>query len=525
VRVWKSEGVADGGEVGRLAELAIALSLATDLGTGQPLEHGLRTCWLSLKVAEAVGLDVEGRSCVYHVALLRFVGCTSDASDAARVAGGDDVALNALFAPVLNAQPGERARFLVRHLAEGLPLPARVERVVGALADPGGERRSLSAHCEAASRLATRLGMPAPVCDSLAHAYERWDGKGYPDGLAGEDVPIAVRVVAAARDAELWARQAGWATAADVLARRRGRAHDPSVVDALTTAGEGWLAGIGDDPCPAVLEAEPPPALTIGEDGLDRALGAVADFADLKSPWFGGHSTGVAELAAAAATAAGLADDDAATLRRAGLVHDVGRVGVPSGIWDRRGPLSAEHWERVRMHAYLSERVLSRCGLLAPYAELAGRHHERLDGAGYHRGLAGEQLVLGARLLAAADTYHAMIEDRPHRPAHSPADAASRLLDQVDAGRLGQVEVDAVLAAAGQATRPPHVARPAGLTEREVDVLRLVARGHPNKQVAALLGIAPKTVGHHIEHIYAKAGVTTRAGATLFAMEHGLLSP
>lgn len=137
MRVWKSEGVADGGEVGRLAELAIALSLATDLGTGRPLEHGLRTCWLSLTVAEAVGLDVEGRSCVYHVALLRFVGCTSDASEAARVAGGDDVALNALFAPVLNAQPGERARFLVRHLAEDLPLPARVERVVGALADPG----------------------------------------------------------------------------------------------------------------------------------------------------------------------------------------------------------------------------------------------------------------------------------------------------------------------------------------------------------------------------------------------------
>jgi HD-GYP domain-containing protein (c-di-GMP phosphodiesterase class II) len=205
-------------------------------------------------------------------------------------------------------------------------------------------------------------------------------------------------------------------------------------------------------------------------------------------------------------------------------VHDVGRVGVASGIWDHPAPLSADQWERVRLHSYLGERVLDRCDLLAPYAELAGRHHERADGSGYHRGLAGDQLSLGARLLAAADAYHAMIEDRPHRPALTPPDAASQLLDEVDAGRLGRVEVDAVLAAAGQATRPPQITRPAGLTEREVDVLRLIARGQANKQVAAALGISAKTVGHHIEHIYAKAGVTTRAGATLFAMEHGLLS-
>ncbi|MGH9117972.1 MAG: HD domain-containing phosphohydrolase, partial [Acidimicrobiales bacterium] len=326
-------------------------------------------------------------------------------------------------------------------------------------------------------------------------------------------------------DAELWARRAGWATAAEVLAHRRGRAHDPAVVDALTADGDAWLAGMGNDPCAAVLAAEPAPRLTIGEGRIDGALGAVADFADLKSPFFLGHSTGVAALAAAAAGMAGLSDDETTTLRRAGLVHDVGRVGVPAAIWDRPGPLSADQWERVRLHSYLGERVLARCDLLAPYAELVARHHERSDGSGYHRGLVGDQLSLGARLLAAADTYHAMTEDRPHRPAQTPSSAASQLLGEVDAGRLGRVEVDAVLAAAGQATRPPRIARPAGLTEREVDVLRLIARGHANKQVAATLGISVKTVGHHVEHIYAKAGVTTRAGATLFAMEQRLLSP
>jgi HD-GYP domain-containing protein (c-di-GMP phosphodiesterase class II) len=510
---------------GRTAELTVALSLATDLGTGQPLEHGLRTCWLSLKAAETLGLDDPTRSCVYHVALLRFLGCTADASVAAVFAGGDDVAFNATFAPMLNAEPTESLQFLVRHLAAGLPLRRRIGRVARALADPGGGRRSLSAHCEAASRLATRLGMPRSVCDSLAHAYERWDGKGYPDGLAEEQVPMAIRIVTVARDAEMWARQTGWATAAEVLAHRRGYAYDPAVVDALSGDGEGWLAGIGDDPCAAVLDAEPAPVLTLEDGRIEGALSAVADFADLKSPFFLGHSTGVTAVAGEAATAAGLSDEEAATVRRAGLVHDIGNVGVASGVWDHPGPLRAEQWERVRLHSYLGERVLSRCRLLEPYAAVAGRHHERADGSGYHRGLAGNQLGTGARILAAADMYHALTEARPHRPALLPAAAARRLLDEVDAGRLGRAEVDAVLAAAGQASRLPHIDRPAGLSEREVDVLRLIARGQANKQVAATLKISPKTVGRHIEHIYAKAGVTTRAGATLFAMEHGLLAP
>ena len=223
--------------------------------------------------------------------------------------------------------------------------------------------------------------------------------------------------------------------------------------------------------------------------------------------------------------AAGLSDADAAALGRAALVHDVGRVGVPNGIWDRPGPLSVEQWERVRLHPYLSERVLKRCALLAPFGEVAACHHERVDGSGYHRGASGDQLDVGARLLAAADAYHAMTEDRPHRPALSPSDAASQLLDEVDAGHFRRTDVDAVLEAAGQEHRRTAAALPAGLTEREVEVLRLIARGQLNKQVAATLGISPKTVGRHIEHIYAKTGVTTRAGATLFAMEHGLLTP
>jgi HD-GYP domain-containing protein (c-di-GMP phosphodiesterase class II) len=508
----------------RVAELTIALSLATDLGTGQPMEHGLRTCWLSLQVAEALGLDDAARSCVYHVALLRFLGCTSDASEIATLAGGDDVAFNATMAPILMADAGEGMRYFVRHLGEELSVRRRVGRIARALADPGLERRSASGHCEVAARLAGRVGLGDTVCESLAHAFERWDGKGHPAGLAGDDVPVAIRIVSAARDAELFARRAGWPAAADVLARRRGRGYDPAVVDVLVGDAAHWLASIGDDLWAGVLEAEPPPVRTIPAERLDVALSAVAAFADLKSPWFRRHSSGVAELASIAAEAAALSVADATTVRRAALVHDVGRAGIASGIWDHPGPLRAEQWERVRLHPYLSERVLRRSALLAPFADVAAGHHERADGSGYHRGVSGDQVALGSRVLAAADAYHAMTEDRPHRPALSGADAAARLSDEVDAGRFGRVEVDAVLAAAGHVGRAAKTTHPAGLTDREVDVLRLIAVGRANKQVAATLGIAAKTVGHHVEHIYAKTGVTTRAGAALFAMEHGLLT-
>lgn len=513
------------GESVRVAELAVALSLATDLGTGQPLDCELRACWSSVRAAEALGLDDDTRRCVYHVALLRFLGCTSDAADTAVLAGGDDLRFNAVMAPMLNAAPRTTMGFFVRHLAEDLPLHRRLGRVMAALADPGGGDASLARHCEVAERLATRIGLPDDVRRSLAHAYERWDGKGSPARLAGDDVPIAVRIVTLARDAELWASAGGWPAAVEVLHERRGRAYDPDVVDAFADGGESWRNSIGDDPCAAVIAAEPHPPLTLTADRLDTALGAIADFADLKSPWMRGHSPGVAALAADAARAAGLSESDATTVGRAGMVHDVGRVGVPNGIWDHPGPLTIAQWERVRLHPYLTERVLTHCALLRPLAAIASGHHERGDGSGYHQGRRGAEMGLAPRLLAAADAYHAMTEPRPHRPALDPIVAAAELADEVDAGRFTHVEVDAVLAAAGQATRPPNVARPAGLTEREVDVLQLIARGRSNKQVAAELGISPKTVGRHVEHIYTKADVTTRAGATLFAMESGLLTP
>ena len=249
----------------------------------------------------------------------------------------------------------------------------------------------------------------------------------------------------------------------------------------------------------------------------------MADFADIKSPYTLGHSPGVAALAAGAARRCGLVEADVTALRRAGLLHDIGRVGVSAGIWGKEGALSEREWEQVRLHSYYTDRVLARPEPLRRLGALASQHHERMDGSGYHRALAGAALSPPARILAAADAYQAMTEPRPHRRALSPEEAESELRREVRAGRLDGDAVHAVLAEAGHRVPPARRERPAGLSGREVEVLRLLARGLSNRDMAEQLFVSPDTVKHHIQHIYDKTAVSTRAGATMFAMENSLL--
>jgi HD-GYP domain-containing protein (c-di-GMP phosphodiesterase class II)/DNA-binding CsgD family transcriptional regulator len=501
----------------RLTELLAAISLATDLGTGQPVGHAQRTCLLSMAVADVLGLGAAVAADVYHVALLRFLGCTADAAEMAHYAGGDNIAMVAAMAPVYMGSTGEAVRALVRSVGRGAPLPRRARLLAQAL----GDSRSEVSHCEVGARLAARLGLGAGVVEALAHAYERWDGRGLPDGLAADAVPVAVRVVVVARDAVLWQRIAGTDTAYEVLARRRGRAYDPAAVDAVRHVG----LPVADDRSlwDEVLAAEPEPVRRVGPVALDRALAAVGDYADLRSRWTRGRSARLHRIAVAAGRACGLPDREVSALGRAALVADLGAVGVPTGIWEQPGPLGTEDTERVRLHPYLSERVLGRCPGLAPVAVLAGAHHERLDGSGYHRGCTAAQLPAPARLLAAADVWTALGEDRPHRSAFPAAAARDEIWAEVEAGRLDGTAVEAVLAADGQPGTRRRPARPAGLTDREIEVLALIARGHSNRTVATRLSISPKTVGHHVAHVYAKIGVSTRPAAALFAMEHDLL--
>jgi len=260
--------------------------------------------------------------------------------------------------------------------------------------------------------------------------------------------------------------------------------------------------------------------LAAGE--FDDALAAVANFVDLKSPFTLGHAVAVSDLADGAGRLLGLSSEEVVALRRAALVHGFGRMGVSNSIWDKVAPLGAGEWERVRMHPYLTERILSQSAALAPLSPVAVAYLERLDGSGYPRGLSGAAISRPARILAAADAYQAMREPRPHRPARTPEDAAANLRAEAAAGRLDANVVEAVLVVAGH-RMPRRRDASVGLTVREVEVLRLLTIGLSNKQIARRLAISPKTAGNHIEHIYAKIGASSRAGASLFAVQNGLL--
>jgi HD-GYP domain-containing protein (c-di-GMP phosphodiesterase class II) len=515
----------DGATEVRLAELVASLSLATDLGMGQPLEQALRTCLLAVAAGRELGVGDTELGDVYYLALLRFVGCTSDAHEAAALVGGDEIAFRAGVAPIVMGDMPEFLGFLVRQFAAGAAPTTRARLIARVLADGAeGAKRSIATHCEVARMLAPRIGLPATVATCFGYVFERWDGKGLPGEAAGEAIPVPARIVAVARDVDVFHRLGGWDLAREVLRRRRAKAYDPAVVDAFLVRGERWLAEI--DAASAweiVLDTEPQPRAHVGDARLDTVLAAFADFVDLKSPATRGHSPAVAALAAAAARHARLSEAEVSDLRRAALVHDLGKAGIPNGIWDKPGPLAPLEWERVRLHPYLSERILSYAGPLASLAALAGAHHERLDGSGYYRGTRAANLSPASRLLAAANAYQASTQERTYRPALPPADAARQLTADVAAGHLDGDAVRCVLSAAGHRQGDQRRTWPAGLSEREVEVLRLIARGASTREVAGRLSISPKTAEHHVAHIYDKIGVSSRAAAALFAMEHDLL--
>jgi HD-GYP domain-containing protein (c-di-GMP phosphodiesterase class II) len=374
-----------------------------------------------------------------------------------------------------------------------------------------------------AGMLADRVGAPPSVPGLLTHLTERWDGRGPLRRAKGEQIPLPMRIVHVAIDAALQRCLGGADHAVRLMRERAGHAFDPQVAARIVEGGTEMLSF--DEAASAweeVLALEPSPPLVLEGEALVRGLAAMGSFADLVSPYFSGHSAGVAELAAGAAERCRVDAVGVKAIRRAGLVHDLGRVAVHPQIWQKPGQLTADDWEQVRLHPYHTERVLSRSPFLSGLAPVAAAHHERLDGSGYHRAASGPELGFPARLLAAADAYHAMTEPRAHRGPLPPERAAQRLAEEGSAGRLDADAVAAVVEAAGHA--PPRVERPVGLTEREAEVVALLARGLQTKEVARALGISAKTADRHIQNAYRKLGVSSRAAATVFAMEHGLVT-
>lgn len=504
----------------RLAEVVASLSLATDLAIGQPLEHGLRRALLAVWLGEDLGLSGEALSTVYYVALLGTVGCTIEGAAFAEFFK-DEIAFGEQIA---TADPTRRfgvvALFLSK-VGEGDP-PLRRARKLASFARAGPN--AANAVCrDVALQLGDMLDLGPEISQAIAQCHEQWDGGGRPRGLKGEQLSIAVRLFHMAHDADIFHRLGGVEAAMAVARQRGGKVYDPRIAERFCTVAGNYLRRLPSEATwETLMAAEPEPVRLLSPLELDAMTETVANFVDLRSEYTFGHSRGVASLAEAGARRLGLPEAETVAVRRAGLLHDLGRVGVPVTFWNKPDPLTAAEWERMRRHPAMAELVLARSTALGQLGTLAGLHHERLDGSGY-RGVSAASLPVTARLLAVADAYQTKLEPRPHRAAMMPEGAAKEVRRQAAHGRLDGDIVDAVLRASGHA--PPHQtpAWPADLTDREVDVLRLAVRGLSNRAIADALVVSPKTVGHHIEHIYEKIGVSTRVGATLFALQHRLV--
>lgn len=504
----------------RVVEVLAAVSLTTDLASGLPFEKGLQTCAVATSFARSLGLAEPDLDIVFHAALLRSIGCTAYASENAEFFG-DDVRFQRALKELDVADPAQLRRFGDWAPTGAQPALAARFREIAPVEGP----RAVRAGCAVAHALAPRLGLPAGVAAALDDVYERWDGRGFPGRAGGDDISLAIRIVHVGEQAVLAYHAGGAAPVAAAIgevSRRAGGHLDPDLVEAFRRAADEHLDPLrADDALSAVRRAEPRPLAPVGPDGLLTLSRALAVVVDLKGRFLLGHSSHVAGLASAAGRLTGLTGLDGTDLELAGLLHDIGRVGVASAVWDRPGPHSPADWERIRLHPYWTERVLRRCPALAHLADLAAAHHEHLDGSGYHRGARAAELSPAQRLLAAADAFAELTEPRPERPALDPDAAARMLTAESRAGRLDADACAAVVEAAGLPRRA--VAYPADLSAREVDVLRLAARGLSNKQIAAQLSLSDRTVGNHLARVYDKIGNRTRAGAAVFAIEHGLL--
>lgn len=492
-------------------EIAALLAVAQDHAFGQPPGAQLRAVVLAQHLAVASGADPTERATTWWTSALRFLGCTGHAFESAMVFG-DEIDLRARSLQADSANPAEFVRLMVTLAGPGLSGLGRFRSVLAVLA--GGRKAAemnFRTACEVADAFAIRLGLDEPVRTALAANFERWNGRGLPKGIKGLAIPRPMRIAQLSQELEVLARFDGIVPALETIRGRRAKAYDPDLTDLALDLAEGWWEQVEEaDSWDAAL-AVAPPSPPLSEQAVHNALLVLADFADLKSPWTSGHSRAVAALALEAG---------GPVAEAAALVHDLGRVSVPNTIWDKPGPLTRDERDRAESHALVTDQLLRRVSYTATLAETAGSVHERLDGSGYHRRVRGAHLTTAQRVVAAADCYQAMTSDRPHRTALAPAHAASELR-AMSTGRLDGEAVERVLAAAGhrRAARPPQ---PAGLSAREVDVLRLLALGLTTRQIADRLVITAKTADHHVQHIYTKIGVSTRGAAALFAIEHGI---
>jgi len=511
-----------------MGELLCAFAYASDLAFGLQFEDSLRSCYLASRLAEELGVSDADLATSYYTALLKDAGCTSWTSELAGIWQTDEiVARRELILFTDFRTPAGIEAWVRKYVAPPLPVPARQSHLAEVIESmPQTIKDAITNTSDVAGRISRRLGLTEAVQTATRQLFEPWDGSGAPDGLKGNEIPIASRIVLVSFFAVPINRVHGHEAAVAALKQSAGATFDPLVVGAferLSGRDEFWEGLEGDRIRERVLAIEPASAMQeVGDERVDAIALAFADFIDLKSRFAAAHSRRVSKVAEQLARLMACAPEAVIEIRRAALMHDLGIAAVPSFFLEKpEVQLSDGEWEQYRLHPYHGERILSRVPTLAPYAEMVGNHQERLDGSGYYRGLRQPNISLGARIIAVADRLDELTHDAPGKPAVDVEGAVDIL--SADNGLDGAI-VRVLRRAVSE--KPEPAARsvyPAGLTQREVEVLRLAARGLTRARIGSTLQITENTVRHHLEHIYTKTGTRSRVTATLFAIENELV--
>ena len=474
------------------SDALLTLAFMGDLSMGQPVDHSKRVAWLACGIALELGLEPKICRDVEQIALLRWVGCTANATEVADIMS-DDV-------------QGRHAMLRLQPAAIKLPIAPNI------LLRRVDEIRAI--HCEVAALIATTLVLPAAVVTSLDCLFETWDGKGRPVGLQGDAIPLPVLLVLLAGDLEIFHREYGLRAALEMIRLRADVIYPQYLTDIAGRMAENLLREL-DLGGESTAHAE--------ADGHLVSLSLVADAIDLKLPWLTGHSRAVARLAGTIAARLEMPQAAQTRIRRAALLHGLGRVAIPNAVWNKPGPLSIADWERVRLNPYWTARAVTQIRALEKEAEIASSVYERLDGSGYFRATRHAATPMEHRILPVATTLLALQAARPWRPPLDNDAAIDHMQRQAALSRLDQRVVGVLDGAQTVPTSSTPAPATSILSARELDVLRCIAHGESNKEAARKLGLSPSTIRTHVEHTFRKLECNSRAAATLKASLLGLL--
>jgi putative nucleotidyltransferase with HDIG domain len=421
-RVIQKETLTAGTPRVRLSQVISAMSYVLDMTEGQPTGHAVRSCIIGMRVASEIKLPADKLSALFYALLLKDSGCSSNAGRICSLFGADDLTVKRNFKTVDWSRFSPSMRYVANNVSpQSSPTQRALRMMKLAFEGQKAAREVVQIRCERGEQIARMLDLPEETARAIRSLDEHWDGRGHPEGLKGKDIPLLARILGLAQTVEVFFTTYGLGAAFEMMEERRGTWFDPALVDAFLPARNDrafWDRLKYDDLQKQIVKLEPEDCILMADDArLDRIAEAFAKVVDAKSPWTSRHSETVAEMAVGIGEIFSMSRSDLRKLRRAALLHDIGKLGVSNLILDKAGPLTEAERDEMRGHTEKTREILARVNCFSEVADLAASHHERLDGTGYPRGLKGDEISTAVRILTVADAYDALTTDRPYRRA------------------------------------------------------------------------------------------------------------